>query len=104
MFRLRLTQIFWERSGLRVLGFAPEEARRMADQINWADTLVLPLPANAVVYQEVQVDGTTGLFIRERSETGTPEAMILWQRDEVVYALSSKLPLSDMLAMVEDLR
>lgn len=90
--------------GLRVLGFAPEEARRMADQINWADTLVLPLPANAVVYQEVQVDGTTGLFIRERSETGTPEAMILWQRDEVVYALSSKLPLSDMLAMVEDLR
>lgn len=90
--------------GLRVLGFAPDEARRLAAQINWADTLVLPLPADAAQYQEVQVDGATGLFIRERSETGTPEAMILWQRGGVVYALSGKVPLSDMLSMVEDLR
>jgi len=90
--------------GLRVLGFAPDEASRLAAQINWADTLVLPLPADAVQYQEVQVDGATGLFIRERSETGTPMAMLLWQRDDVVYALSGKMPMSDMLAVVEDLR
>ncbi|NOZ05639.1 MAG: DUF4367 domain-containing protein [Chloroflexi bacterium] len=88
---------------LRVLGFSPDEANRLAAQINWANTLVLPLPTDAVVYQEVEVNGVSGLFIRERSEKGYPPAMLLWQKNDVVYALSGQYAMSDMLAVAEGL-
>ena len=88
---------------LRVLGFTPDEASRLAEQINWANTLVLPLPADAVVYQEVEVNGATGLFIRERSKKRYPPAMLFWQQNGVVYALSGQYGMSDLLAVAEGL-
>lgn len=71
---------------LRALGLPEKEAQRLAQSIDWTSTLVIPLPADAVQFREVEVDGVTGLWIEETSGGYRP-VTLLWQRGDVVYGL-----------------
>lgn len=71
---------------LRILGMQPDEANRLAHNIDWTSTLVLPVPAALATFSEVSVDGTTGLALQ--SVDGA-ETTILWQSNNSVYLLTS---------------
>lgn len=71
----------------RFLGMPPSEARRLARSIDWTSTLVIPLPSNMASFREVEIDGTTGLFL-EGHEVQQPAGLILWERDEIIYGVS----------------
>lgn len=71
---------------LQVLGMSEGEAAALAQEIDWTDTLLLPIPKNVASFNEVIVDGgATGIAL---NSFGGDLAGILWQRDGIVYALS----------------
>lgn len=75
--------------GLQITGMTAEEARSFTQSIDWTSTLVLPIPRNAVVNREVQVDGVTGqLLSYSEAEDGQGYYTILWTKDGILYALS----------------
>lgn len=86
---------------LRVTGMAPDEARRFAQSIDWTSTLLVPVPANASSFREVEVRGVTGLLITT-SGGSLPTAngprnlpqgsVLLWAEGDMVYAMSGNVP------------
>ncbi len=69
----------------RFLGVPAEDAERLARQIDWTSTLVIPLPSNVAQFREVEVDGVTGLLLEPVGSTRG--GAVLWQRDGIVYAV-----------------
>jgi anti-sigma factor RsiW len=91
---------------LQLLGTPPEDARRLAQTIDWTSTFVIPLPTDAAEFREVAVDGVTGVLLEERQGARRGRsALLLWQRDGVVYAASAdNVPYSNMVDSAELLR
>jgi hypothetical protein len=89
---------------LRMLGTPEDEARRLAQEIDWTGTLIIPLPTNLAQFREVVVDGTTGLLLEYTggAETGEPEQIVLWERDGIVYVVGGYHVAVDELLRVAD--
>jgi hypothetical protein len=94
---------------LRVTGMAPDEAHRFAQSIDWTSTMLIPVPANASSFRQVDVRGTTGLLITtsgaglippavQKDANGNPQAkapragqpgsILLWAEGDMVYAVN----------------
>jgi len=88
---------------LRVLGMSDADARRLAQQIDWTSTLIIPLPTNLVQFREVQVDGSTGLVLEQTGQdTGEPDRFVIWERGGIVYAVSGHNVSVDELLQTAD--
>ncbi len=72
---------------LQVLGMSPEEAKTLSETVDWATTLVVPIPRNLSTAETVQVDGVTGTLILNQIR-GTNRYMLMWVKGEIVYTLS----------------
>jgi len=75
------------RIGLEFTGMSPEEAAEFTSTVNWTSTLLVPIPRNAAVHEQVSVDGVTGTLIQRSSEEG-PQFALLWVKDGIIYAIS----------------
>jgi hypothetical protein len=75
------------RVGLEFTGMSPEEALQLTSTVNWTSTLLVPIPRNAAIHEQVNVDGVTGTLIR-RSSDETPQFVLLWVKDGILYAIS----------------
>ena len=73
--------------GLEFTGMTPEEAAAFTETVDWTSTLVVPIPKNAAVYEQVQVDGVTGTLI-QRPADDAPQFALLWVKDGIIYAIS----------------
>ncbi|MBK8987540.1 MAG: hypothetical protein IPM39_15935 [Chloroflexi bacterium] len=85
---------------LRALGLEAAEARRLAREIDWTSTLLLPLPADAISFREIQVDGSSGLALQNLD--GTASALV-WQRNGVLYLLQGAMPPAELAALAASL-
>lgn len=85
---------------LRALGLDAAEAQRLAQEIDWTSTLLLPLPADVIAFQEVSVDGVSGLALQNLE--GITGALI-WQKNGVIYLLQSDASLEGLLALAASL-
>ncbi len=74
-------------SMLQLLGMTPEEARTLSETVDWATTLVIPIPRNLNTAETVQVDGVTGTLVTSQLR-GTNRYMLMWIKGEIVYTLS----------------
>jgi hypothetical protein len=72
---------------LRMLGMSQREAIRFSRNIDWTTTLVVPVPSTEAKYEDVRVDGVTGTFIQARDPDDGPEYVLMWLKDDIVYAL-----------------
>ena len=70
---------------LQVLGLNPLEANRLANQIDWTSTLLLPIPSSMASFQEVTVQGVSGIGLS--SVDGTINALV-WQQNGRLYLLA----------------
>lgn len=70
---------------LQLLGLTDAEAARLAEQIDWTSTLVLPVPTDVGTFEEVTVQGVSGLYISS-TEGGSG---LIWQKEGSVYVLTS---------------
>ncbi len=90
--------------GLRVLGLSKEDAYRFAQSIDWRTTLVVPIPMDTVMYSQVTVQGSSGLLL-EQAGTGGPRrrggGMVLWSKDNRVFALRGTISSAQLLEMAQ---
>jgi hypothetical protein len=88
---------------LRVTGLSADEAHRMAQSIDWNSTLLVPVPANASSFREVEVRGVTGLLITSGGSLPTTVAksgeatlpqgsVLLWAQGDMIYAITGSSP------------
>jgi hypothetical protein len=74
---------------LEFTGMTPEEAKAFTDSVDWASTLVVPIPRNASTYEQVTVDGVTGTLIQNTSSSGyPPQYALLWVKDGIIYMIN----------------
>lgn len=69
---------------LQVLGLNEDEASRLARSIDWTSTVLLPVPQDFASFNEVLVDGVSGLALNSVNGSGSA---LLWQKDGMVYLL-----------------
>ena len=77
----QLAQIALEFSGMN-----SDQAKAFTDTVDWTSTLVVPIPKNAAIYDQVSVDGVTGTLI-QRPADDAPQFLLLWVKDGIIYAI-----------------
>ncbi len=87
---------------LQIMGLSQEEAARFTKSIDWTTTLVIPIPSYGAEYQEVQVDGVTGVFLSQAPDQ--QEYLLFWVNDNMVYALTGPGNLSRALQIANSLK
>ena len=72
---------------LQVMGMSPAEAEEFSNRVDWATTLVVPVPQGAD-YRNVTVDGADGVLLEDTFAGGNARFTMLWVKDGMFYALS----------------
>jgi len=92
---------------LQLMGMDAEYAARFSQRVDWTTTLLVPVPSSqGFEYEEVAVDGVTGMLLvqsPENSYYGTPDYMLLWIKNDVVYWLSGSGDALDALQIAASL-
>ncbi|MEM7346206.1 MAG: DUF4367 domain-containing protein [Chloroflexota bacterium] len=86
---------------LQLLGRSQEEAEQLGQTIDWANTLLLPIPSDAdVTATEVSINGANGVLFSE--DDGKSGAM--WQSNGMTYLLAGKYNAEQMLAIAQSVQ
>ena len=72
--------------GLQFTGMTADEAQAFSQTVDWASTLVVPIPRNGAVYTEVPVDGVTGYLI-QRPADDAPQYAVIWVKNGIIYTI-----------------
>ena len=89
--------------GLQALGIPADDAQRMAQEIDWTSTVIVPLPTDIARSTEVTVDGVTGLLLEETRQNRYGRGSVLvWERDGIVYSISGENVEPGLLIQVGD--
>ena len=91
---------------MKLLGLKEEEARTFNESIDWATTLVIPIPIDPRVnVNEVDINGAKGYsFIKGEPETDSEVAYnLLWIRDGIVYSLMGHGTADESIAIANSL-
>jgi anti-sigma factor ChrR (cupin superfamily) len=91
---------------LELLGMPVEEATRLSERIDWTTTLVLPFPHHVnLTHETVRVDGVDGTLIHSQSSyRPTPEYLLTWVKDDIIYAVAGKGDFTQALELAASLR
>jgi len=94
---------------LRLLGLDRAEAYRFAQSVDWRSTLLVPVPAAAATFHQVEVQSGTGLVIETGQGVreglgGRGGSLVLWSNDDVVYALGGPGRTTDTLQMAQSVQ
>ncbi len=73
--------------GLELYGLNPDEAQQLRESIDWTSTLVIPIPRNASHYEQVYVDGESGVLIQRKVDSN-PHYLLAWVKDGIIYSIS----------------
>jgi len=88
---------------LQLSGMTPEEAAAFSRSVDWSTTLVVPIPRYGVSTRDVPVDGVTGTMFQQNLEDHSLEYMLLWVKDDIVYALIGPGDSADALKIANSL-
>ncbi len=86
---------------LQVLGMSEPEASRLAASIDWSSTLIFPIPQDAANFQEVTVNGASGLAL---SSLDNSHSAIMWQENGVVYMLNGDMTVRELNRIANSVR
>lgn len=70
---------------LQILGLNPLEANRLAHQIDWTSTLLLPIPTDMASFEETTVNGSSGIGL---SSLDNNFHALIWQENGRLYLLA----------------
>ena len=86
---------------LQVLGMSEAEAQRLAKSIDWTSTLLLPVPTDVASFNEVTIQGESGLAL---TSLQGGETVLLWQKDGMVYVLGGSSNANTLVRMANAIR
>jgi hypothetical protein len=89
---------------LQLLGMAPQEAVQFSANIDWATTLVVPIPVYEASYREVEVDGVRGTLILGDQQDFGQQYMLIWFKDGIVYVLTGPGGASTAVRLADSIR
>jgi len=73
---------------LQLLGMSTEDARAYSQNIDWATTLVLPVPRNLAENRSIAVDGVTATLMTNNYGPRYSEFVLVWVKDGTLYGFS----------------
>jgi hypothetical protein len=89
---------------LQAAGMSAQDAQAFCQTVDWASTLVLPIPRDAGSYETTNVDGVQGTLITLRGYSrALPGYSLLWVKGGIIYSLTGfgsadqAVPLADSL-------
>jgi anti-sigma factor RsiW len=88
-------------AGLRLMGVAPEDAHRLSRQVDWTNTLLLPVPTQVAVVNETVIAGERAVMLVPQEDRG--KLTLLWQKDGVVYVVSGRVGQERLISVAESL-
>jgi len=90
-------------AGLQFLGMSKDEAEALSDTIDWANTLILPVPKDGQIsVSEVSVNGAKGfLFINQ--EAGD-EAAVMWNQNGMTFFINGDYSAEQMIEMAQSVK
>lgn len=88
---------------LEVAGMKPEAARAYTQTIDWASTLVLPMPRGFATNQQVRINGNEGLLLRFNKPRSDDHFVLVWLDNGIVYSLAGRGDDAIALNLAEDL-
>jgi hypothetical protein len=89
---------------LQLTGMSPEEAAEFSSTIDWTTTLVIPVPRYGTEHEQVSVDGVTGTFIKHYEYNTGDMYLLIWIKNNIVYALSGPGEKADALEIANSLQ
>jgi hypothetical protein len=94
--------------GLRIIGVESAEAHRLAQTVNWRGTILIPVPAGASSFREVDVRGNKGLMI-DCTPTGKDgkrrhQGLVVWSEGANVYGMVGSMGSVELLDMANSVR
>jgi hypothetical protein len=88
--------------GLRVAGLGSGEAHTLAQAIDWRSTLLVPIPAGAAKFRQIDLNGSRGLFIEPASQRG-PRG-VMWSSGGVIYAMTGAVGSETLLQIASSVQ
>lgn len=89
---------------LQLLGMTPDDAAQFSQTIDWATTLVVPMPAYEATFQEVAVDGVRGTLILGKDVEAGQQYVLVWIKDGVVFVLNGPGSANTALRLADSIR
>lgn len=87
---------------LRVLGLSQDEAQRLAQEIDWTTTLLLPIPSDFATFSEVTINGSSAIAINSLDGSGSA---LVWQDDGMMFMLTGEeLSVEELLSFAGSVR
>jgi hypothetical protein len=87
---------------LQTLGMSEAEAEAFSTTVNWATTLVVPVPSD-VDYRKITIEGVDGIYLEDRYDGGKGVYSLLWVKDGILHALIGDGTLTEALRSVKSL-
>jgi hypothetical protein len=72
----------------QLIGMSQDEAEHFSQNIDWATTLVVPIPQSGTTYRDLPVDGVMGTIILKEMGNHETQYLLLWVKDGMFYALT----------------
>jgi hypothetical protein len=85
---------------LQILGLNPLEASRLARQIDWTSTLLLPIPTDMASFEETTVNGTSGIGL---SSLDNEFHALIWQENGRLYLLVAPKTMPELAELANTL-
>jgi hypothetical protein len=86
------------------MGWSPEEAAQFSQTVDWTTTLVIPIPRYGTSYDEVVVDGVDGILILQDENSQSGNYVLVWVKEDILYALTGPGNESSALQIANSLR
>jgi hypothetical protein len=92
-------------AALRVLGTPRDEAYRMSVTIDWRSTLLVPVPAKALAYRPINVNGSDGLLIEGIAQGERfPGGVLMWSAGGETFAVAGAVSADELLEIAQTLQ
>jgi hypothetical protein len=89
---------------LQLLGMSPEDAAEFAARVDWASTLILPVPTD-VEYSDVTVDGVSGTLLSEGTRRGAYRThTLIWVKGDILHMLTGQGSAQTLIELANSLR
>jgi hypothetical protein len=86
---------------LQLLGLSEAEAIRLSQNIDWTTTMLLPIARDVATYQEVTVDGVSGMAI---SSLDGRHTTIIWHNNGILYSLAGNQTAAELVELANTLK
>jgi hypothetical protein len=89
--------------GLQLLGLPADQARQLSRSIDWATTLVVPVPADVGEVQQITVRDTTGYVLSEKGNSHN-QSVVFWESNNILYAVAGQFNATELVKVAESLK